>query len=76
MTVITFIEAFAEQFDDTEFAEFKPELRFRDLEEWDSLSALSVIAMIDEKYEVQLSGDELRSVSTLQELFDLVESKK
>lgn len=49
--------------------------KFKDLDDWDSLVALSVIAMADDEYEVTLTGDDIRSVSTVKELYDLVQSK-
>lgn len=70
-----FIALFAEQFDDTESNVFTPETKFRDLDEWSSLVALSVMAMVDEEYDIQLKGDEMRSTETIKELYDLVKSK-
>lgn len=75
MEIKSFIENFADQFENTDASVFLPETRFRDLDEWSSLIALSVLAMIDEEYDVQLRGEEMRSVSTIQELCDLVASK-
>lgn len=75
MELKDFIANFAEQFDETEESVFAAETKFRELEEWSSLMALSIIAMIDEEYDVQLKGEEMRSVKTVQELFDLVASK-
>lgn len=53
-----------------------PETKFRKLEEWSSIVALSVIAMIDEEYDVQIKGDEMRSANTIADLFNIVKSKK
>lgn len=75
MEIKEFIQNFAEQFDDTELEVFTPETNYRELEEWSSLIALSVLAMIDEEYDVQLKGEEMRATKTIQELFDLVSSK-
>ncbi len=75
MEIKDFIANFAAQFDDTEESVFTAETKFRELDEWSSLLALSIIAMVDEEYDVQLKGDEMRSANTIQELFDLVESK-
>lgn len=75
MEIKNFIANFAAQFDDTEESVFTAETKFRELDEWSSLLALSIIAMVDEEYDVQLKGDEMRSANTIQELFDLVESK-
>ena len=76
MEINNFIENFAAQFEDTDPSVFTPETRFRELEEWSSLSALSVLAMVDEEYDVQLKADEMRKTNTVQELFDLVKSHK
>ena len=76
MELKEFIENFAEQFDDTETSEIQADTEYRELDEWTSLTALSIIAMIDEEYDVQLKADEMRKTQTIQELFDLVKSKK
>jgi acyl carrier protein len=44
----------------------------RDFAEWDSLSALSVIAMLDAGYGVQLSANDLKNLDTAEGLYDLV----
>ena len=74
MDINEFIQNFAEQFDETEASEFSPETVFRDNDEWSSLLALSVMAMVDEEYDVQLSANEMRQANTIQELFDIVNS--
>ena len=76
MELKEFIENFAEQFDVTESSEIQADTEYRELDEWTSLTALSIIAMIDEEYDVQLKADEMRKTQTIQELFDLVKSKK
>lgn len=76
MDITEFIEKFAEQFDDIDISILSPDTNFRELDEWSSLIALSVIAMADEEYEVELSGKELRDAQTIQDLFDVISSKK
>lgn len=70
-----FITLFAEQFDDTQRSLFTPETKFRDLDEWNSLAALLIMAMINEEYNVLLKGDEMRGAETIEELYNLVASK-
>ena len=70
-----FIFSFADLFDETAPETFTPATRFRELSEWSSLTALSVMAMVDEEYNVQLTGDEMRSDHTIEELYNLVQSK-
>ncbi|MCE5267208.1 MAG: acyl carrier protein [Planctomycetaceae bacterium] len=47
--------------------------RFHDLDGWDSIGALSVIAVIDERYGVTMDAGELLSCRTVGELAGLVE---
>lgn len=75
MEINEFIEKFAEIFDDTDALTLSPETNFRELDEWSSLSALGVIALADEEFDVELSGAEMRQATTIQELFDLISSK-
>ena len=56
MELQDFISKFAEQFDETNVAEFVGSTKFRELDEWSSLMALSIIAMVDEEYDITLKG--------------------
>ena len=54
---------------------FKAETVFKGLDEWSSLTALSVIAMVDEEYDVTLRGDDILNANTIEDLFNIVKSK-
>lgn len=75
MELKEFIEHFAEQFDDTELSEFTPETEFKLLDEWSSLTALSIIAMVDEEYDIAIKGDDIRNSKTIEDLFNAVKAK-
>lgn len=75
MELKDFIQNFAAQFDDTDASEFKAETKFRELEEWSSIIALSIIAMIDEEYDIAIKGEEMRRANTVNELFEIIKSK-
>ena len=75
MELKEFIENFAAQFEETESNEITAITIFKDLDEWSSLTALSVIAMADEDYEVVLTGDDIRNSTTVNDLFELVKAK-
>jgi len=76
MEIKEFIQNFADQFEDTDASVFTPETEFHDLDEWSSLVGLSLIAMIDDEYDVTIKGDELRAAKTINDVFELVKSKK
>lgn len=75
-TLADFIANFASQFDETEVSLFNADTKFRALEEWSSLTALSIMAMVDEEYHVQLKGDDIRNSQTIEDIFNIVMSKK
>ena len=75
MEIKDFIEHFAEQFEDTELSEFKPETVFHELDEYTSLIALSIILMIDEEYGVSIDASEMSAAVTIEDLFNTVKSK-
>ena len=75
MEVQEFIQNFADLFDDTDVSIFMLETKFRELDEWSSLAALSVMSMIDDEYDVQVTANEMRNANTIQDLINLIEEK-
>ena len=75
MNLEEFVARFAEEFDETPAEQFKADTVFKRLNEWGSLTALSIIAMVDEEFEKRITGADLRSVETIQDLYNLVLSK-
>ena len=75
MEIKEFIQSFADQFDDTDPSEFTNNTVFHDLDEYTSLIALSIIGMVDEEYGVTLSGNEMKSAVTIEDLYHIVEAK-
>lgn len=75
MEIKEFIQNFADQFDDTDASVFTPETVFHNLDEYSSIIALSIIAMVDEEYGVSIGGNDMKSAVTIQDLFNTVSSK-
>jgi len=50
--------------------------KFRDLENWDSLTFLSVLAMIDEEYDVIIEGNDFRKLETIQDLISEIKKQE
>ena len=75
MELQEFINNFAEQFDDIDASTLNGSTNFKDLEDWNSLVALSVIAMIDEEYDVTVKGDDIRKSTTIEDLFNAVKER-
>jgi acyl carrier protein len=72
MNLDEFIENFALQFDDTPIEDIKAETIYENLDEWSSLIALSVIAMIDQEYGAGIGAKEIIESNTVEGLFNTV----
>ena len=75
MEIKDFIINFADQFDDLDAASLTPETEFKQLEDWNSLVALSIIAMADEEYDVTIKGNDIKEATTIKDLFNIINSK-
>ena len=67
-----FVSLFAELFDETDPETISAKTIFHDLEEWSSLIGLSVIAMVDEEFDVALKGDDVKNSVTVEDLYNRV----
>lgn len=48
------------------------ESNFKDLDCWDSITALTLIALFDSEFEYKLTGDKIREASTISDLYSLL----
>ena len=75
MTLDEFVKAFAAEFDETPEDQFKADTEFKTLEEWGSLTALSIISMVDENMDKTITGADIRASKTIEDLYKLANSK-
>ena len=76
MELQEFIKKFAELFEDTDPNEIQADTNFRELYEWSSLTALSVMAMVADEYEILLKGEDIRQAGTVNELYQILKNKR
>jgi acyl carrier protein len=70
-----FLEKFTEQFIDCDDINIDLNSNFRDIDSFDSLTGMAIIMMIEDEYGKKIEDQEFKSSKTVQELFDLVQSK-
>ena len=75
MTLDEFVEAFAAEFEETPANQFKADTEFKTLEDWSSLTALSIIAMVDENMGKVITGADIRASKTVDNLYNLAQNK-
>ena len=75
MELQDFIQKFAEQLDETDASEIQADTIFQELDEWSSMTAMALIAFVKTEYGKTVTGREIRSCKTVEDLYNLVVSK-
>lgn len=75
MELDKFINDLADVFEDTDLSLLTPDCYFKELDEYGSLTSLSIIAMADENYDVAIKAQDIRQAETIQDLFEVIKSK-
>ncbi|MCE5345938.1 MAG: acyl carrier protein [Bacteroidales bacterium] len=70
-----FLRNFIEVFDEVPTEAITMNTVLRAIEGWSSLVGLSIIAMADQEYGVEIDDVDLRGIKTVGELFDLIQKK-
>jgi acyl carrier protein len=69
-------EEFLEILIEEVFSESEQEIltntKFKELDCWDSITALTLIAVFDSEFSLSLTGDNIKEIDTIDGLFDLL----
>lgn len=76
MKINELIEKLDNEFDEVEKGSLNPETTFREMDWWSSMHALIIIALVDVEYNVQVSGNDLKSILTVRDLYDIILQKQ
>ena len=71
MNLNEFMTKFAEQLEIEDASSIQPEVLFRELEEWSSLSILELIVLYDEEFEKQIGDADIAKCQTIADLYNL-----
>jgi len=76
MEIKEFIKQLEEEFEEIEKGSLNPQTNFRSIDEWSSMHALIIIALVDVEYDVTVGGEDLVKMETIQDLFDFIKNKQ
>ena len=76
MDIQELIKHIENEFDDLPNGALNPKTSIREIEGWSSMHALILIALVDNHYDVLLTGEELKNALTVQDLFDVISKRK
>ncbi|MAR84585.1 MAG: acyl carrier protein [Cytophagia bacterium] len=67
-----FLINFKTLFDEEDISLITLNTKFKDLDEWDSMTSLSLIALFDSEYNLTINGDDILSSETVNDLYNLL----
>lgn len=69
MNIETLMQKIKEEFDQVNLEHLNPDTVFLEIEGWNSLYSLMLMAMVSTEFNVELSGQQLRNIRTVQDLY-------
>ena len=76
ITVEEFANRIEEEFELLEPGSLLPDTDYRGMEEWDSMHALILIALVDTEFDVRITGNDIKSSTTVRDIYQLVLDRK
>ncbi len=75
MNVEDFISTIEEEFEDLKPGVLTPDVKFREVMEFNSINAVIIIALVDAEFDVTINAEDLQSSKTINDLFKIIKSR-
>ncbi|MCK9612060.1 MAG: acyl carrier protein [Bacteroidales bacterium] len=75
MDINELIKKIEAEFEDLKPGSLKPESRFRKVLDWNSVNALTIIALVDSDYDVLLTAEDFMKSETVQDVYNIIVSR-
>ena len=76
ITLEEFVIKIEEAFEIQQSGTLLPDTDYKNFEEWDSMHALILIALIDTEFDLLVSGNDLKNLVTVREVYELIQERK
>jgi acyl carrier protein len=70
MDINAFVSKIEEQYTEVTPGSFTAKTNFKEEAEWGSLTALMIVAMVDQEYEKRLTGEMIEASKTIEDLYN------
>jgi acyl carrier protein len=67
-----FLDKFKSIFEEEDISKIDFSTEFKHLDEWDSLTALTLITIIDSNYKKVLTGENIESANTINDIYKII----
>ena len=75
MNITDFIKKIETEIDEFETGSLTPDTDLRKTSAWTSMHALIIIALIDTEYNVTITGEDLRTITCIEDLCNIIKSR-
>ncbi|HEX8517266.1 MAG TPA: acyl carrier protein [Bacteroidia bacterium] len=75
MSIEEFTEKLGSEFEEVEPGSLTPDTHYKKIKGWSSMHALIIIAFVDAQFNTILTGADLKSASTIRDLYQIVQDK-
>jgi acyl carrier protein len=75
MDIEEFTKKLEAEFEEVEPGTLTPDTNYKSIKGWSSMHALIIIAFVDAQFDTILTGADLKTASTIRDLFNIVKEK-
>jgi acyl carrier protein len=75
MSIEEFTKELEKEFEDVEPGTLTPDTHYKSIKGWSSMHALIIIAFVDANFNIILNGTDLKSASSIKDLYTIVKAK-
>lgn len=72
MDIQELISLIENEFEEIEAGTLSASSSIRDMDGWSSMHALLLIALVDNHYDILLTGEELKNITTINDLYQII----
>ena len=76
LNVDDLIQTIQQEIDDIDLSNLTAHTEFRRIEDWSSLYSLILMAITSTEYDVELTGEQVHEIKTVQDLCDVINSHR
>jgi acyl carrier protein len=76
MELNDFIKRFKEQYIDADDIVLDVDTDFRSIDSYDSLTGMSILVMIKDEFDIEITDDKYRSLHTVAEVYKYIQTNK
>ena len=67
------IDLLKSMFEDIDTSDFNIDTEFKNNDEWDSMTALTLITLLDNEFNISISGEKIKELNTVKDLINYID---